>query len=132
VVVDTQFSALGLMLIGTLARLDSLIAPMVPESKVSFTVPNPDFGDKVHDHVFAHEDLGEEISREKFLEGDGGGAELELPTLNKKKRRPSPESMGGGANVDLDRPRSTQTKPERKRKKKGDVFDEMFSALISR
>jgi hypothetical protein len=126
------------MLIGTLARLDSLIAPMAPAGAAvsAALVSELDLGDEAaalaDEYVLGGEDLGEMVAREEVLDQDGGDVGVErLVEERGGKRDLRHEDMAIGADADPNTSAPIQVKkPAKKRRKKGDVFDEIFSALI--
>lgn len=146
---DNQYSALGLVLIGALARVKSVLTAILgeedeegvemgdenPELKMNVNVDCPvDTGvlepverGEAADHG---DDLGEVISREKvdeFVLGKTaeGAGELNNSTKGRPKKRKEKERGNAGIGE------STPLKPpKKKRKKGGDAFDDLFSSLL--
>lgn len=138
---DLQYAALGLMLLGCLARARSLIwqfskrrtptDSQTTQSKATQSIPKIDFED----------DLGEVLKREPI-------ANLEEQQIKVVKSRASslvndytaenrplnerddtkPESAS--PDRDLKHSRSSEPAKKRKKKRKGDAFDDLFSGLF--
>jgi ribonuclease MRP protein subunit RMP1 len=138
-VADNQYAALGLLLIGILARLRSVLkvlgkelgieiemeeieSPALVEEK-EVKAPQNDVGD----------DFGEVVSRTAAtVEEDNvlGEDDQEIPVVRKKKegkkkRKEVEEAQKGKEVMD-----STPSKRPKKKRKKGDAFDDLFSGLV--
>ena len=126
VVADNQYSALGLMLLGTLASLQRLLAPfrqkvvkekeavvLEASKKVSrSTLPGEKDGEDLGERVSRRvEDVGEKIVRKRQLEEEVGT----------KKAWPKAERV---------KEKEKTSKPVKKKKKKGDAIDDLFSGLL--
>ena len=153
-VADNQYSALGLVLLGCLARVKSLIRQFVEDEKVEGA--NSEAEVVVMEFVTVEnerqDDLGEVVDRREILgnlegpldadevSGDEqdileeqiapeAAEEIQRVTISKqgKKKRMGPL-------VDRDESLTTETetpsKPPKKKRKKGDAFDDLFSSLI--
>jgi len=134
VVADNQYAALGLMLMGTLARLNDLIVP--PKDDEDEVLEDGVGLDASIGHVSPKEDLGEAIRREsvdeklgtrvidKIEDEDTEGMVPKSVEKSRKKRTRLVES-------ELDNvPEQVTPKLPKKRRKKGDAIDDLFSSLI--
>jgi len=138
-IADNQYAALGLLLIGILARLRSVLkflgkelgieiemeeieSPVLVEGKQA-NAPENEAGD----------DFGEVVARttvEVAEENLLGEEDQESPVLSKKKegkkKRKEVEATQKAKEV-MD---STPSKRPKKKRKKGDAFDDLFSGLV--
>lgn len=112
VVADNQYAPLGLMLLGTLARLNKIIMPLQRKPEVLVPVV-------AQKKVSMIEDIGEPVMRETQLDLENKEepkAEHEkLDTKSKKVARPTD---------------NTTSKPPKKKRKKGNAIDDLFSGLV--
>ncbi|KAK0100979.1 hypothetical protein ONS95_013032 [Cadophora gregata] len=135
VVADNQYAALGLMLMGTLARLQTVMKDLGRERENGGGDVEEDCeGDEKEiaplekDDDARKADLGEVVSREGVLGIEGHvDDEMQLKVSKKLKRRDKAErgeesAIGGEA--------PPAKRPKKKRKKGGDAFDELFAGLI--
>jgi ribonuclease MRP protein subunit RMP1 len=156
-VADNQYSALGLVLVGCLARVKSAIRQLVEDEKVE----GVDLEAEVERDVVMEletgenerqDDLGEVVDRREIfadLEGlldvdELAGDELEMleeqiaPEATEETQRVAISKQGKkkrtGPLMDRDeslrRETATPSKPPKKKRKKGDAFDDLFSSLI--
>lgn len=143
---DNQHAALGLVLLGVLARINSTVAPLVPQqSERGGDMPMTNTSAS-HDAVTVKDqtpselmDLGVAISRDQLKLAAKPPArrprkdELEAvaSTATKKKRNmldvSDSESEPSSKLVKLKKP---EKKPGKKKSKKGDEFSDLFSSLI--
>jgi ribonuclease MRP protein subunit RMP1 len=139
VVADNQYAALGLMLLGTLARVKTVIRPLGKkeiddEQEVEVVGKSEDLAEDVGD------DLGEVVMRETLdslsVENDEqvpdeADEDDEFRLQNRRsteKRKRTSETGESRTEATVER---TPTKPSKKKKrKKGDVFDVLFDSLI--
>jgi ribonuclease MRP protein subunit RMP1 len=157
-VADNQYSALGLVLLGCLARVKSVIRQFVEDEKIEGTDSEAEVeGDVVmelkNSENERQDDLGEVVDRREILghlegplddddevSGDGQ-EELEeqiAPETTEEAQRVTISKPGKkkrmGPLVDRDevltRETATPSKPPKKKRKKGDAFDDLFSSLI--
>jgi ribonuclease MRP protein subunit RMP1 len=130
-VADNQYAALGLMLLGILARVKRVIEPLRGErDEVMEEVRNEEGlkGDEVLD-------FGEVIQREEIL--DLGRVNEDRPaeedeendaaSSNSKKKKRSMTTEEAIAPVAED---SNIIKQLKKKRKKGDAFDDLFAGLV--
>jgi ribonuclease MRP protein subunit RMP1 len=150
-VADNQYSALGLVLLGCLARVKSVIRQFVEDEKIEGTDSEAEVeGDVVMELVTVEierqDDLGEVVDRREILGNLEGplddvevpGDEQEMPeeqiapeateeaqrvTISKQGKK---KRMGPLVGKD----ESLTRKPPKKKRKKGDAFDDLFSSLI--
>ncbi|KAG9235507.1 hypothetical protein BJ875DRAFT_542060 [Amylocarpus encephaloides] len=138
VVADNQYASLGLMLIGCLARFQSVTRDLCDEYGFEIEV----LGDETMNEAgevpvlqaeqegAKEDDLGEIISREDVVEGfdDSVLVQDETPpdvkSEKKKKRKKAEEEIV----VEEVTPEKRQKK--KKKRKKGDAFDDLFGSLI--
>ncbi|KAK6210227.1 hypothetical protein QIS74_11811 [Colletotrichum tabaci] len=143
---DNQHAALGLVLLGVLARINSTVAPLVPQqSERGGDMPMTNTSAS-HDAVTVKDqtpselmDLGVAISRDQLKLAAKPPArrprkdewEAVASTATKKKRNIldvfDSESEPSSKLVKLKRP---EKKPGKKKSKKGDEFSDLFSSLI--
>ena len=156
-VADNQYSALGLVLLGCLARVKSVIRQFVEEEKIEGTDSEAEVeGDVVMEPMTIEnerqDDLGEVVDRREILgnlegplyDDEVSGEEQEMleeqiapetteetprVTISKQGKN---KRMGPPVNRDesLTRETPTPSKPPKKKRKKGDAFDDLFSSLI--
>ncbi|PVH85421.1 hypothetical protein DL98DRAFT_568206 [Cadophora sp. DSE1049] len=137
VVADNQYAALGLMLMGTLARVQTALKELgreredgdgegaVDEKEISRE-------EKEGDARETEADLGVVVSREAVLRTEGDDDdEVQLKKSKKLKRRERAEKEeegAAGAEAGGDAPPAKR--PKKKRKKGGDALDDLFAGLI--
>ena len=131
-VADNQYAALGLMLVGTLARVGKVIAPLRGETDQEEVVhgKGPDYPE-VKDML----DFGEVVKREEILDEEGSHVKqlddergediVGLQRPEKKIRSNLMEKAKESLLKD-----STTTKRPKKKRKKGDAFDDLFAGLV--
>ncbi|CZT46210.1 uncharacterized protein RSE6_06609 [Rhynchosporium secalis] len=135
VIADNQYAALGLMIMATLARVQTLLKSLEKESESESENGDPDLPPSAAKGLDAESvdiargtDLGEVVSREDVvdMEEDDG---VDIKKLKKKKKRRErvedegeAESAAGVA--------ATPAKRPKKKRKKGDAFDDLFAGLI--
>ncbi|RFU25992.1 hypothetical protein B7463_g10355, partial [Scytalidium lignicola] len=125
VVADNQYSTLGLLLIGCLARIQKAIRPLrrVEEVKtVVDDIPLPSKTDEI--------DLGERVRRDQadVLDADSNKAEDEEQVTERKKVKKANENFNDEDKKDgMD---SSLPKRPKKKRKKGDAFDNLFASLL--
>ena len=144
-VADNQYSALGLVLLGCLARVKSALAQLVDEEEDAVSEVGKEVFVEVEGAEVPSDDFGEIVKREAVLAGleDDEGEEDE-----RKKRSTIEETpqltMSNSAQLESEQPGSPSVdksseqdmvvhapRPRKKRKKgKGDAFDDLFSSLI--
>ncbi len=128
VVADNQYAALGLMLIGTLARVRKVIGPLRRE------------GDgEGRDMIRVEEmdgkelDLGEFIRREELVGKEGGEGEPDVKDVEEGAGlKTSTAKRNAGStkgNISITEDTKSMKRPKKKRKK-GDVFDDLFEGLV--
>lgn len=156
-VADNQYSALGLVLLGCLARVKSAIRQFVDDEKIEGVDPEPEVeGDVVMELETGEnerqDDLGEVVDRREILgnlegpldddevSGDEpeklekladpeATKEIQRVTVSKQgKKKPTGPLMD--RDESLTRETATPSKPPKKKRKKGDAFDDLFSSLI--
>jgi ribonuclease MRP protein subunit RMP1 len=146
VVADNQYAALGLMLLGTLARLGKVLGVEI-ESQFQAAVEGED-GAKVASETLGAEsrkrleegvggdvDIGVVLRREEFRRDAEGTKEVVIDTRTGSKKRPSVVESNADSLIPDSRTSvstlASTIKPHKTRKrKKGDEFDELFSSLI--
>lgn len=133
-VADNQYAALGLMLVGTLARIGKVIAPL----RVERTLDGEEVVDGgKHEGAEGQEvlDLGEVVQREEVGDEKGGKGEKQSEDADedaaalkksKKKKRFLPADGARGSVMED----SIVTKRPKKKRKKGDAFDDLFAGLV--
>ncbi|GKT43808.1 uncharacterized protein ColSpa_03989 [Colletotrichum spaethianum] len=142
---DGQHAALGLVLLGVLARINSAIAPLAPRQ--------PERGDETpmanppasHDAVVANEGqanpepmgLGVAVSRDQMKLAAKPLArhptkddEAVAPVASKKKRRLADAPTTEPEPSKPAKERKSEKKPGKKKSKKGDEFSDLFSSLM--
>ena len=127
-VADNQYAALGLMLVGCLARVGRVVGGLRGEVKVSERVEGGSLEGEGKD-----QDLGEVVSREeaaseeatKVQNTEEGEDNVALKRSKPEKRSVMADETKNSAGED-----STATKCPKKKRKKGDAFDDLFSGLI--
>ena len=128
-VADNQYAALGLMLVGTLARLTRVMRPLRAAGEEAVERDN---GNSLESQV-QYQDLGEIVSRE----GTAGEEGLDEPgmedgeyTAALKTSRPktSPATAEEARNSPVKV--SAERKRPKKRRKREDAFDDLFAGLI--
>ncbi|CZT06090.1 uncharacterized protein RCO7_05134 [Rhynchosporium graminicola] len=135
VIADNQYAALGLMIMATLARVQTLLKSLDKESESESENGDPDLPPSAAKGLDAESvdiargtDLGEVVSREDVvdMEEDDG---VDIKRLKKKKKKRErvedegeAESAAGVA--------ATPAKRPKKKRKKGDAFDDLFAGLI--
>ena len=156
-VADNQYSALGLVLVGCLARVKSVIRQFVEDEKIDSTDSEAEVEEDVVMELETGEnerqdDLGEVVDRREILgnlegpldDDEVSGDEQEMlevqiaPEAIEETQRVTISKQGKkklmGPLVDRDeilrRETATPSKPPKKKRKKGDAFDDLFSGLI--
>ncbi|TVY20154.1 Ribonuclease MRP protein subunit rmp1 [Lachnellula arida] len=143
-VADNQYAALGLLLLGVLARLRTVLEMLGEELGIELEVDGieePGLGGRVEEVVLKEPeaDFGEAVSRSAVEEGVGGnfsvqdldGDQVAETTLRitkeekKRRKRHVEEVQSGNEVVD-----STSSKRRKKMRKRGDAFDDIFSSLV--
>lgn len=141
---DCQYAVLGLMLIGQLARvhsiLERLLGPEEDEKDQEDNLEEQEQGDNLNEDVFTEkghlrvDDSGEIISRQEFqarhimstdiTDAAESSSNIKNNTINlqmiNKKRETSEKSKASSASKSR----------RKKRKVKSDIFDEIFSGLL--
>ncbi len=132
---DNQYAVLGLMLMGTLAKTQSVTKRWRKEfggcqdEKLELGMEDETSEEK---ESGAREiDLGEVVRRDgvkgtRMAKNEGGG-EVGEGHRGKKKRGSVREQEGGKASESVATPAQ---RPKKKRKKGGDAFDDIFAGLI--
>ncbi|EFQ28648.1 hypothetical protein CGRA01v4_07112 [Colletotrichum graminicola] len=148
---DSQHAALGLVLLGVLARINSAIAPLVPRQPKGGDAMQPmaNSSPSHRDAVTAKEgqtnpesmDLGVVISRDQMeltakppgrrpTTKEDAKAVAAAPIASKKKRKlvgapiTEPEPSRGVKET------RSEKRPSKKKSKRGDEFSDLFSSLI--
>jgi len=141
-VADNQYSALGLMLIATLARVQYLIHPFGKDADDELVIEELDAQNLNSEIEIEMGDLGEVVSREEISkvgvddedENEKMQEDTEVEVVAKKpvKRRKVEkvkEEVGKKEeNVGVDE--KPAKKAKKKRKKGGDAFDDLFAGLL--
>jgi ribonuclease MRP protein subunit RMP1 len=154
-VADNQYAALGLVLMGTLARVKRVIRPFGPEKIRSECHSEDRLQDltselEKNDAVLLGEaDLGEVVNREEVGkmvassgkvggsgaarkdnsgEGEGSSDEVQI-NKGKKKRKDVIKESTAEWNAVESRTMIMTTKGPKKKRRKGDAFDDLFSSL---
>lgn len=125
VVADNQYAALGIMLLGTLARIRTTIAPLRKDEEKGGDMEDSEIKTS---QIAGLEDLGVAVSREEVKRiserGDEVASEDGQDSIEekkpKKKRSDSHKQVLG----------STPSKRPNKRRKRVDAFDDLFDKLI--
>jgi ribonuclease MRP protein subunit RMP1 len=137
-IADNQYSALGLMLLATLASFNRIIAPYKkssppkkPESKASQV--------ELDASAATGEDIGEKISRKGDSKVEENGAEvigkIEEPILKSKERKKLKAlkrtlSESKSTATQLTEMETSPKPPKKKKKKKANAIDDLFSGLL--
>jgi len=133
-VADNQYANLGLMLMGTLARIRKIVQSLRKE------VEDEDDDAEIKVEVLLGEDeipdLGEVIMREDAQMtspvavegGENAGASVESKK-NKKKRRLAVEDLGEDSTIES-APSKPREKKKKKKRKDHDEFDDLFDSLL--
>jgi ribonuclease MRP protein subunit RMP1 len=159
-VADNQYSALGLVLLGSLARVKSILGQLVEEEDDLAEVEVKVGKEGLTDFEGAEgpgDDFGEVVKREGILAGlevndageEGEDNRAEPKEARIKEKRPAAEetpqlTMANLSQLELEQPGKPgidkkpgqdmvvhAQRPRKKRKKgKGDAFDDLFSSLI--
>jgi hypothetical protein len=146
VVADNQYAALGLMLLGTLARLgkvlgveiESQFPAAVEGEEVAKLAPEPlgaESRKRLGESVGGDVDIGVVLRREELRREAESTEEVVIYARTGDTKRPNvlesnADSLiqDSGTSVSIS---ASTIKPQKKRKrKKGDEFDELFSSLI--
>jgi ribonuclease MRP protein subunit RMP1 len=156
-VADNQYSALGLVLVGCLAKVKSVIRQFVEDEKIE----GSDLEAEVEEDVVTkletgenerQEDLGEVLDRRDILghlerpldDDEVSGDEQEdleeqiAPEVIEEAQRVTSSKPGKkkrtgplvARDESLTRETAPPSKPPKKKRKKGDAFDDLFSSLI--
>lgn len=152
-IADNQYAPLGLVLMGTLAKIKRVIRPLGPvrvaslEDDKSFielestsaalvghNEPKADLGE-----VVSREELGKVIARstvrnvedhDAAIDEDDDEEEGVQLKKGKKKRKPIEAEAKGKGDTEGKTEEATTKRPKKKRKKGGDAFDDLFSSLM--
>jgi ribonuclease MRP protein subunit RMP1 len=139
-VADNQYATLGLLLLGVLARVRSVIRPFGRDVKEDESLIGNESGVVSQLGSGDGNDLGEVVEREEVgascdmersskvahADHDDEDENMKSKKLKKKKRK----STGAeDASKDM-AAKSTPSKRPKKKRKKGDAFDDLFSSLI--
>ncbi|KAH6684163.1 hypothetical protein B0J14DRAFT_5714 [Halenospora varia] len=138
VISDNQWSAIGLMLLGSLARFRGVLNEVGREIGLEEETIEED---KIEDISGAQEDpmkvdLGEVIDRNSLRKpGAGGGVasqnQEEDAEVKKKEKKKRKEAVSDEQKAETVESTSTPAKrPKKKRKKGGDAFDDLFDSLM--
>lgn len=149
-VADNQYSALGLLLIGCLARIQKAIKPLKRVEEVEeaveqeYLIPHKvdeiDLGEKIsRDHV--HEVVHAEPKDVSDCRDDGRTRETNMGTdMDRQEEEvtklPKREKKGKHGAMEDDQAKKTSsidsslTKRPKKKRKKGDAFDDLFAGLM--
>lgn len=130
-VADNQYAALGLMLVGTLARVRRVVRPLRGKERDEEGSEGRMEGLVVKGGQDA-QDIGEVVRREELVEGQGPDtADLEeednsaLKRPKAKKRSVTAEEAKVSTVED-----SIPSKRPKKKRKKGDALDDLFAGLV--
>jgi ribonuclease MRP protein subunit RMP1 len=151
---DNQYSALGLVLLGCLAQVKSVIGQLVEDEGLDGGIVEAevDEGESMVREVEVADDFGEVVSREEVL-GNGKESRDEVDEEGKDEQGQLGEQVQeetGEEAQEMTMARSgkkkrtgpriddtrlaeeilTPSKPPKKKRKKGDAFDDLFSGLI--
>jgi ribonuclease MRP protein subunit RMP1 len=152
-VADNQYSALGLMLLGALARVKSILGRLMVEQGIHVGLLETaetieDEGQPAQEEVAIADagcdDFGELVDREEIIgdieghrenlneEGDGEVAEEVINQAATEKKARLKKRIGPSTDMDegLAKGESRPSKPPKKKRKKGDAFDDLFDILI--
>ena len=130
-VADNQYSALGLVLLGCLARVKSALAMLVEEAEIAVSIVGEEPSVEIERADGPSDDFGE-------VERTEGETKLpaveETPQLTMSTLAQLESEQPGSPRIDK-RPGQDMVvhapKPRKKRKEgKGDAFDDLFSSLI--
>jgi ribonuclease MRP protein subunit RMP1 len=139
---DLQYAALGMMLIGCLARARSLIRQFSNRKTSTESQTREPEATQAIPEIGLRDDLGEVLRREPFANLDAQQVEsveerpnsLEMvSTLGKYPLNPQAhievERASPGRSLKNSRS-STPAKKKKKKNKRGDTFDDLFSGLL--
>jgi ribonuclease MRP protein subunit RMP1 len=138
VVADNQYSALGLTLLGSLARVRSVMGMLVEDGEEGVTEAEVE-GETLSKKVEIGDDFGEVVDREEILGTLGKpDADEKVEVEPKQSGEQEGESSEEKPKPTVAKPderkqiqeRATPSKPPKKKRKKGDAFDDLFSSLI--
>lgn len=159
-VADNQYSVLGLMLLGTLARVKSILGRLMGDEDHEVTVDVKATEEKASEALQEQDDtrgddFGEVVRREDILvevegsrddlneegedevdenerPGEQGGEKTTEEIEKSTMARPWKKRIGPwiDRNERLAKEESTPSKPPKKKRKKGDAFDALFDSLI--
>lgn len=141
VVADNQYAALGLMLMGTLARVQTVLNELGGNGGVDADADGGEELEGEENEISIEEkdgeareietDLGEVMSREAVADIERDDDQVQLKKLKKSKRKAKTDGdedeVAGVADVEGSLPAK---RPKKKRKKGGDAFDDLFAGLI--
>jgi ribonuclease MRP protein subunit RMP1 len=130
-VADNQYAALGLMLVGTLARVRKVIAPLRGDSEMGDEMiegkrlegPGVKEGQDFGEVVKRDEIIGKAASKDQQLDDE---EREDTATLQQSKKRYNATEEAKESPVQD----STTMKRPKKKRKKGDAFDELFAGLV--
>lgn len=124
VVADQQFAALGLMLMGTLARLNKIMISLQRELEVVAPKAIEEI-DSMAEEIgeLVMRPPGEKISLQLDLESDGP------PKMEKTKSEKNSEKAARTSSV-LSLTDDTPLKPSKKKRKKGNAINDLFSSIL--
>ncbi|KAG0648282.1 RNA-processing rmp1 [Hyphodiscus hymeniophilus] len=131
-VADNQYAALGLMLIGTLARARKIIGPLRGQVMAGER-EGEKIGDRIVEVERQHQDLGEVIRREDvvsderpdILDQHGPDGAAGPKRLESRKR-----SVAAAETKSTAAAESISMKGPKRKRKKGDAFDDLFAGLV--
>jgi ribonuclease MRP protein subunit RMP1 len=140
-VADNQYSALGLTLLGSLARVRSVMGKLLEDEEEG--VAEAEVRDETSmQGVEIGDDLGEVVSREEIL-GDVKDSRDDVDEEVEFEQKKSGEQEEGEPSEETQKPTiakplkrmkiqetATASKPPKKKRKRGDAFDDLFSSLI--
>jgi len=140
-VADNQYAALGLMLMGTLARVQTVLSELGGSGRAAADGDGGEEFEGEENEILKEEnsggareteaDLGEVVSREAVAEIEEDDDEVQLKKLKKSKRKAKTDGDRDGEAGAADGEGSLPAKrPKKKRKKGGDAFDDLFAGLI--
>lgn len=140
VISDNQYAVLGLMLMGALAKTQSVVREWRTEfggsqdERLELGVREGDGGEVEEEESKSGIDLGEVVNREEIMKVvakamDEGGDEAVEAKKGKKKRRESVREEEGEKEIESESTPAKRSK-KKKRKKGSDAFDDMFAGLI--
>lgn len=126
VIADNQYSALGLMLLGTLASLQRILALFnqnsVGEETIALKTKVAKSVSGVENDRADGEDVGESVSRE--VDEDVG------ERIERTRRVDEGGVKRAWSKAEKIEEREKDVKPAKKKKKKGDAIDDLFSGLL--